>query len=637
MQWAPVGKTTLIGVGHRTSGLESGRLRPTDTLAQPTGQCTHPVGSAGSWARAPHPRRAGPQQKLNAGIIGLSPAPTFVTRVAATTSRAPHATGSGSGPESAHSSAPPAPPAPAYPPVNRLYSRFSALASRDLGASAHWPGVTCRLAPFSFGPSCEAKSINSRRSPHPLSRERQAQPNARAVSASESECPAPSVKPVSERRASVLTPYFGRSPPLDRSQSALGSPGPAPPIIARVRPERTIASSYETLAAPISLGSCPSPPTSVSPVMRTTPVALPRAAAMSLENNHACPMAIGAESPPGRLDQPLTQAPPTEDNFRLSPTRDFDFDLDLPELFPDIAHLPGDADVNRPLALPDPTHPPSILFEAFVPVVPSPQPEVTWPDIGEPVVTSPQPEVTWCIDIDELGPVACVNPREIEGQAVSAAPRPDPTCLPLEPATPDELDTPTLERAFQFEASGFDLLEFVTNQTVHADLPQFLELAADVGPSPTDEPVALATVDLDQLAPSPPAGKRRTTPCLGKPRGRPPSQARPVTRKRPAPDHAYGQTAQAPVAGEDIQEAKYRRMRDLNNEASKRCRQNRKHKSEKLGSEEEQLELRQRQLKLRCQQLEDVVRELKRRFIDQVARPAPIDLDRWVQQNLALA
>ena len=78
-------------------------------------------------------------------------------------------------------------------------------------------------------------------------------------------------------------------------------------------------------------------------------------------------------------------------------------------------------------------------------------------------------------------------------------------------------------------------------------------------------------------------------------------------------------------------------MRDLNNEASKRCRQNRKRKFAKIEEEEEELKSQNRELKAKCRQLEDLVGQLKRRFIEKVANPKreALDLNVLMKQRLS--
>lgn len=95
----------------------------------------------------------------------------------------------------------------------------------------------------------------------------------------------------------------------------------------------------------------------------------------------------------------------------------------------------------------------------------------------------------------------------------------------------------------------------------------------------------------------------------------------------------------APATGRS-REAKYRRMRDLNNLASKRCRQNRKRKFQDLLDEEERLRARNAELRMKCRNMEDLVAGLKRKFIDKVTNPAgtarrePVDLDDLMSQRL---
>jgi len=61
----------------------------------------------------------------------------------------------------------------------------------------------------------------------------------------------------------------------------------------------------------------------------------------------------------------------------------------------------------------------------------------------------------------------------------------------------------------------------------------------------------------------------------------------------------------------EISDQRYRRMRDLNNEASKRCRENRKRKQEVLEEECEQLKERNTHLKAKLRKLESAVAKLK--------------------------
>jgi hypothetical protein len=81
-------------------------------------------------------------------------------------------------------------------------------------------------------------------------------------------------------------------------------------------------------------------------------------------------------------------------------------------------------------------------------------------------------------------------------------------------------------------------------------------------------------------------------------------------------DHIY-------VVREDTESQRYRRMRDLNNEASKRCRQNRKVKFIAIELEKEQLENKNKELKFKVKKMEEIVSTLKKKFISDIANPTP--------------
>lgn len=65
----------------------------------------------------------------------------------------------------------------------------------------------------------------------------------------------------------------------------------------------------------------------------------------------------------------------------------------------------------------------------------------------------------------------------------------------------------------------------------------------------------------------------------------------------------------------EISDLRYRRMRDLNNEASKRCRENRKIKYQQLEDEAEKLKEKNLQLKARLQKIETAVMKAKHYYI----------------------
>ena len=78
-------------------------------------------------------------------------------------------------------------------------------------------------------------------------------------------------------------------------------------------------------------------------------------------------------------------------------------------------------------------------------------------------------------------------------------------------------------------------------------------------------------------------------------------------------DHLLGEL------DKEVKEVKYRRMRDLNNEASKRCRQKRKMKFQEMEEYEEELRSKNQELRIRCQNLEDLVEKMKKAYIKNIA------------------
>jgi len=68
----------------------------------------------------------------------------------------------------------------------------------------------------------------------------------------------------------------------------------------------------------------------------------------------------------------------------------------------------------------------------------------------------------------------------------------------------------------------------------------------------------------------------------------------------------------------EISDLRYRRMRDLNNEASKRCRENRKKKYEALEAEADELKAKNLQLKAKLQRIESAVMKAKNYYITHI-------------------
>ena len=234
------------------------------------------------------------------------------------------------------------------------------------------------------------------------------------------------------------------------------------------------------------------------------------------------------------------------------------------------------------------------------------------------------------------------------------------------------------------EASNFDLLDFVVNSELPVNDPNFLAVLDDIPtPQALDQDDELVTVDPTEIAipaaastsnKQPPKGKKiLMKPLVNEASSRPRynldrlafiklskltdnivnemrmvnnvnnlinRRSKSRTSKVTTSDHAYMTGAADNIkaeAPEDVEDQKYRRMRDLNNAASKRCRANRKRKQATMQEEEEFLVRRNKELKMKATQMEEMVEKLKAKFIEKVANPQrePLDLDRLMAQRLS--
>jgi len=124
---------------------------------------------------------------------------------------------------------------------------------------------------------------------------------------------------------------------------------------------------------------------------------------------------------------------------------------------------------------------------------------------------------------------------------------------------------------------------------------------------------------------SPPAAPKRK-------RGRPSKEEpRDITPRLPRlprvlntsdSEYAYVSDSGELLSDNEVSALKYRRMRDLNNEASKRCRQTRK---EKMASEDSELnKLKDRNMKLKdaVSKMEAQVKNLKGKFLAEISNPS---------------
>jgi len=189
-------------------------------------------------------------------------------------------------------------------------------------------------------------------------------------------------------------------------------------------------------------------------------------------------------------------------------------------------------------------------------------------------------------------------------------------------------------------ANADDLLKFVMDETIGADIETF-----NTHFNITEDQVATINVD-DLFDPQPSTstannitiktevteefdGDEDYVPVPAKrPRGRPRLPRREDTlprrpRGRPptAPEYANVSEIDSEIeimSGPQKKEAKYRRMRDLNNAASKRCRVNRKRKFEEMETEVQREEARNAKLKIQMEALEIQVDNFKKMIIDMI-------------------
>jgi hypothetical protein len=187
----------------------------------------------------------------------------------------------------------------------------------------------------------------------------------------------------------------------------------------------------------------------------------------------------------------------------------------------------------------------------------------------------------------------------------------------------------------------------VTNQDLAVDDPDVLQMIGDVSPKEEHDSVKLLdlnTIDLTPIKPRKPSpGKRKVTRHVPAKRGRGRPSATVTSASNSSTDHPYTSnnydSSTSTLSADELKDMKYRRMRDLNNEASKRCRQNRKRKFDLILQEEEELRKKNAELRKRCQHMEDLVGQLKKQFIEKITNPAlkkrkAIDLDKFVLDKL---
>merc|ERR1712226_1195443 len=223
--------------------------------------------------------------------------------------------------------------------------------------------------------------------------------------------------------------------------------------------------------------------------------------------------------------------------------------------------------------------------------------------------------------------MATVNPYEAEGLVSVAGAI--PAAIP-EQAPEDQQDN----------ANADDLLKFVMDETIGADIETFnnhFNITEDqvatincddlFDPQPSTSTVNNITIktevteefDGDEDYVPVPAKRPRGRPRL--PRREDTLPRRPRGRPATAPEYANVSEIDSEIeimSGPQKKEAKYRRMRDLNNAASKRCRVNRKRKFEGMETEVQREEARNAKLKIQLEALETQVDSFKKTIIDMI-------------------
>jgi hypothetical protein len=114
--------------------------------------------------------------------------------------------------------------------------------------------------------------------------------------------------------------------------------------------------------------------------------------------------------------------------------------------------------------------------------------------------------------------------------------------------------------------------------------------------------------------------KDRTTQKVSKPRGRPAKLH--LKLERVTDEHHNYSNGRASTSTATLAEKRYRRMRDLNNIASQRCRLKRKSKMHSALDDLKQEEEKNKELTMRVRILEEQVQTLKKHFINRISNPA---------------
>jgi len=218
------------------------------------------------------------------------------------------------------------------------------------------------------------------------------------------------------------------------------------------------------------------------------------------------------------------------------------------------------------------------------------------------------------------------NPQEVMGQVQ---------------IMPKEADTIDENRFAESDETGMDLLETIMNDSIGVDSEEFqnfvkvenepestIDLGDLYGPSTStasasfevkNEPMEVVTF-VPEEANEQPVKRGRGRPRV--PRTQPEAPRRPRGRPPTAASFANIQDYESSsnMSSEELADVRYRRMRDLNNAASKRCRVNRKRKAE-LQDEAQVLEAaKNMELKSQVKELESQVARFKEAIFDLIKK-----------------
>jgi len=203
--------------------------------------------------------------------------------------------------------------------------------------------------------------------------------------------------------------------------------------------------------------------------------------------------------------------------------------------------------------------------------------------------------------------LAHLDPTLVTGQAMPVSEININETTTLATSGMSDLEKYVMDPTIAPDSQVFENFVAVNNPTVTLDLTNFEDSVVGPSTSGSTQSISVSGNQVQQL----PVKRGRGRPRLVKTEPDPPKRprGRPATAPEWAQVDAYDSSNSSNDMSED--EKQYKRMRDLNNAASKRCRVGRKRKSQE--EEEEQFALGTRNLELKSQvkSLESQVKDFK--------------------------